>query len=80
MLITFAVAANARTTNAVALPLITKPGIIKYKPDSAETVNSIKSSGEVTPPYSIVNLTDDVELLTAYNQISSKVVAVVEPV
>jgi hypothetical protein len=51
MQITLVVAAKARTVNAEALPLMSKPGIIKYKPFSALTVYSIKSSGEAAAPH-----------------------------
>ena len=77
---TFAEAAKARTTSGVALPLISKPGATKVRPDSAGIVNSIRSSGDEVLPHSMVNLRAVVSVFVAYNQISSMVAAVLEPV
>ena len=61
MLITFVVAAKARTTKEL---FKTSPGTTKTKPLSGVTVNSIFSA-VVVPPNSIVSFTDAVEELTA---------------
>lgn len=75
MFTTFADAAKAVTFRAAdPVPRRISPGTIRNRPDSAGTVNSIKSSGEVVPPYSIVNFRSVVSLFTAYSQISSVMV------
>ncbi len=61
ILITFVVPANARTTFD---PVNINPGIINANPDSPVKVISIFSAF-VTPPNSIVNFTEDTDVLTA---------------
>jgi len=72
MLITFAVAANARIVRPlVPSPVKIKPGKIRLRPDFDGIATIIWSSGFEVPPYSIVKLTVDALVLLAQSHTSS---------